>query len=185
MKPTFSSSESWQQASILMQPVFIRLIDNIRKQLDETGWKGAYRDVQRWPDGTPPETQYRFQKLQEEISHASPEDVPELQQALEALPQPIPGYELLLQDGDRHITVDLWEVCYTICFLNYEAMQQTPGTPAIVDSGLLDESGQVDWNQLNDKTRQIVSDIFAKLPQSDQPLTDSLVDESLADESNE
>ncbi|MEL6221895.1 MAG: hypothetical protein AAFR31_04540 [Cyanobacteria bacterium J06627_8] len=173
MKPTFSSSESWQQASILMQPVFIRLIDNIRKNLEETGWKGSYRDVQRWPDGTSPEAQYRFQKLQEEIAQASAEEVPGLRQALEQLPQPVPGYELLLQDGDRHITVDLWEVCYQICFLNYEEMQQTLGTPAIVDVGLLDdESGDVDWNQLDEKAKQIVSDIFSKLPKSDVPLAD-------------
>jgi hypothetical protein len=171
MKPTFSSPASWQQANMLMQPVFIRLIDNIRKQLEETGWKGSYKDVQRWPEGTPEETQYRFQKLQEEITQADDANVPELQQALAKLPQPMPGYELFLQEGDRHITVDLWEVCYQICFQNYEAMKQTPGTPAIVDSSLLDETGEVDWNELDEKAKYIVSAIFSKLPDADVPLT--------------
>ncbi|MEM7770680.1 MAG: hypothetical protein AAGA75_00925 [Cyanobacteria bacterium P01_E01_bin.6] len=170
MKPTFSTPESWQQANVLMQPVFIRLIDNIRKQLDESEWSGSYRDVQRWPEGTPSETQYRFQCLQEELAKAVPEDVPELKEAMAQLPQPMPSYELFLQYGDRHIAIDLWEVCYQICFLNYASMQQNPQTPATVDIQLLDDAGDVDWNLLDDKAKRIVGGIFAKLPKTDAPL---------------
>jgi len=44
---------AWQQAELLMQPTFIRIIDNIRNQLDESAWKGTYEDADlaSWDDG--------------------------------------------------------------------------------------------------------------------------------------
>ncbi len=167
MKPTFSTVESWQQAALLMQPVFIRLIDNIRKQLDTSDWEGSYQNVQVWPEGTSLEEQSHVQSLQEQLTQASPEEAISLQQELNQLPSPLPGYELCLQRGDRHVTVDLWEVCYEICFQNYAAMQQERSTPAAVDSDLIDETGEVDWNRLEIKARRIVSEIFERLPHGD------------------
>ena len=164
MKPTFSSIESWQQAELLMQPVFIRLIDNIRKQLDESKWIGTYQNIQHWPEGTSPETQNRVMHLQYKLAKAAPDDVSEIQQELAQLPHPIPGYELCLQQGDRHITVDLWEVCYQICFRNYSSIQQEHQVPADIDTHLIDDSGNVDWNQLDEKAQRIVGNIFATLP---------------------
>ena len=164
MKPTFSSIESWQQAELLMQPVFIRLIDNIRKQLDQSEWIGTYRDIQHWPEGTSPGTQHRFMQLQDQLAQAEPADISEIQQELAQLPHPIPGYELRLQQGDRHITVDLWEICYQICFLNYSSIQQEHQISADIDTHLIDDAGNVDWNQLDEKAKRIVSDIFATLP---------------------
>ena len=41
MKPIFKNSTDWEQAEYLMQPSLIRVIDNLRKQLDESAWKGT------------------------------------------------------------------------------------------------------------------------------------------------
>lgn len=164
MKPTFSTPQAWQQAELLMQPVFIRLIDNIRKQLDTSEWAGTYQEVQAWPDDISPEVQHHVQHLQTQLAQASPEDSHRLQQELAQLPQPMPGYELCLQRGDRQITVDLWDVCYQICFQNYTTMQQQPATPATIDLNLIDETGDVDWNHLDAKAKRIVGEIFGTLP---------------------
>lgn len=144
-----------------MQPVFIRLIDNIRKHLETSDWTGSYREVQIWPEGVSPDTQRRVQHLQNQLSQASPDEASTLQQELEQLPKPVPGYELCLHRGDRDISVDLWDLCYQICFENYATLQQEYTTPAAIDLNLIDGAGDVDWNHLDAKTKRIVSDIFA------------------------
>ena len=61
MKPKFKSELAWQQAQLLMQPALIRVVDNIRKRLEQTSWKATYQETQ----------------------------------------VPVPGYQLLLELGDR------------------------------------------------------------------------------------
>ena len=56
MMPKFADITSWEQAELLMQPAFIRIIDQIRKQLEESTWKGTYQDVLIWSTGTTEET---------------------------------------------------------------------------------------------------------------------------------
>ena len=56
MPPRITDSVTWQQAELLMQPAFIRVIDNLRKHLDESAWQGTYRDVMIWPASTTDET---------------------------------------------------------------------------------------------------------------------------------
>ena len=45
MKPQFKTRPAWDKAQLLMQPAFIRILDNIRKQLEESRWKGSFKDV--------------------------------------------------------------------------------------------------------------------------------------------
>ncbi|MEM9275655.1 MAG: hypothetical protein AAGA80_22235 [Cyanobacteria bacterium P01_F01_bin.143] len=46
MKPQFKTRPAWDKAQLLMQPAFIRILDNIRKQLEtSTTWKGSFKDV--------------------------------------------------------------------------------------------------------------------------------------------
>lgn len=47
MKPKFKNSLAWQQAELLMQPCLIRLLDNIRKYLEDSPWEGTYENVQQ------------------------------------------------------------------------------------------------------------------------------------------
>lgn len=43
---TFETSQARQIADQLMQPALIRVIDNIRKQLDQSDWRGSYQETQ-------------------------------------------------------------------------------------------------------------------------------------------
>ena len=125
MKPKITSSIAWQQAELLMQPAMIRVIDNIRKQLEESAWTGTYQEVQI----------------------------------------PIPGYQLLLELQGEQRCIDIWELCYRVCFLNYQpAHTQVQSQEVVIDTSLIDDdTGDVDWNRLDAKASQLIQEIFANL----------------------
>lgn len=163
--PKFTNMTSWQQAELLMQPAFIRIIDQIRKQLDQSRWKGTYQDILIWPTGTPEETKSNFLQLRQQLEVATPEEVDEIEQALTQLPSPYPGYLLCLQYQDKQVNVDLWELCYQVCFRNYiPALGESLDQEVEIDTSLIDETGDVDWQPLDDKARQLVESLFASLP---------------------
>lgn len=178
MKPHFSDQVAWAQAELLMQPAFIRLLDNIRKQLDQSDWKGSYQDVQIWPENTPEPIKAEVTQLQVELATASPEQALEIEQMLARLPTPFPGYLLCLEHQGQQVQVDLWELCYQVCFRNYRGLQDRPDESVVeplvkspmeptveIDTSLIDdEMGEVDWNRLDDKARQIIEQMFADLP---------------------
>lgn len=161
----------WQQAEALMQPAFIRLIANIDKQLNTSDWKGQYQDVQIWAEGISEATKATVMQLRSQLETASIEHVDEIEDALAQLPTPYPGYQLCLTQGDRQICVDLWDLCYQTCFQNYDSASGTshrhdqPDSQGVeVDTSLFDETGEVDWNRLDRKARQLVEQLFADLP---------------------
>ena len=168
MMPKFTDITSWEQAELLMQPAFIRIIDQIRKQLDQSNWKGTYQDVLIWPEGTPEETKTTFTILREQLASASPEEAAEIEQAMVAMPNPYPGYLLCLKHQDQQVTVDLWELCYQVCFRNYtKAIAHPENQQVEIDTSLIEEdTGDVDWNLLDAKARQLVEKVFADLPVS-------------------
>lgn len=128
MKPKFKNTVAWQQAEMLMQPALIRVLDNIRKTLDESTWKGTYEDVQT----------------------------------------PYPGYVLCLQHGETELRFDIWEICFQICFREYSPSHEaTESRDVEIDTSLIDEDGEVDWNRLDEKAKQIIHEIFASLPKAD------------------
>jgi hypothetical protein len=162
MPPKITNSVAWQQAELLMQPAFIRVIDHIRKQLEESTWQGTYQDVLIWPAGTTEEIKAIVTQLLQELEIASPEEAVEIRQTLEGLPKPHPGYHLCLQRNDQEVRVDLWELCYQICFHNYIPS----GSEEVdIDTSLIDEMGDVDWQQLDAKAKELVRRVFANLPQ--------------------
>jgi hypothetical protein len=131
MKPKFKTLLDWEQAQALMQPAFIRVIDNIRKELDDTSWQGTYQEIQ----------------------------------------SPYPGYELYLTQQNQSVTVDIWDLCYQVCFLNYNftVSRENAGRPEVtleveIDTSLLDETGEVDWQALETKAQRVVKTVFSSLP---------------------
>ncbi|MDJ0511488.1 MAG: hypothetical protein QNJ64_19900 [Crocosphaera sp.] len=46
MKPTFKNATDWEKAELLMQPSFIRVMDNLRKQLEKSNLVATYEEVQ-------------------------------------------------------------------------------------------------------------------------------------------
>jgi len=129
MKPIFKNSTDWEQAEYLMQPSLIRVIDNLRKQLDESVWKGTYTEIE----------------------------------------QPYPGHQLHLTYQDYHYAIALWDICFQVCFLDYQISSSTDSTDlgeqkVSIDTSLFRETGEIDWQKLEAKTQEILNKIFANLP---------------------
>jgi hypothetical protein len=169
--PKFQTMQIWQQAEVLMQPTFIRLVANLGKQLEITNWRGDYKDVQVWAEGVSGDTKALVMQLRSQLEGATEEQAEAIEQQLAQLPAPFPGYWLYLSRGNNQITLDLWELCYQICFKNYDSIHGTShtadepiGESVAIDPKLFDETGEVDWHRLDDKARQIVEEVFAKLP---------------------
>lgn len=164
--PKFRDMASWQQANLLMQPAFIRVVDNIRKQLELSDWQGTYTDDLLFPEGTSDEEQAKVKQLQVELATATTERAAEIEAALAQLPTPFPGYQLHLAHGQQEITVDIWDLCYQICFRNFTGTVSKTGSvndEVEVDTSLFDPTGDLDWNRLDDKTRAIVENLFSHL----------------------
>ena len=132
MKPKFKTRLAWEQAQVLMQPALIRIIDNLRKQLEESEWEGTYKEVT----------------------------------------DPFPGYHLCLTRQKRSLEIDIWQLCYQVCFNNYVPLpenmfsQDDRSTQEVdVDTRLLDEMGEVDWQLIEAKAQKSVRELFANLPQ--------------------
>lgn len=126
MKPQIVDMVAWEQAEMLMQPALIRLIDNIRKQLENSAWKATYEEVT----------------------------------------EPYPGYHLCLEYQEKKVRFDLWQICYQICFRNYIPGVDEAGTQEVeIDTSLIDDSiGDVNWENLDNKAKEIVENIFSNLP---------------------
>ena len=130
MKPQFKTPLAWEQAQLLMQPALIRVLDNIRKQLDASTWKGSYQEIT----------------------------------------EPIPGYILTLSQGDRNLEVDIWQLCYQVGFQNYAPSPQHLFSGAEqrtveveIDERLFDETGELDWQLIEDKAQQAVQEVFENI----------------------
>jgi hypothetical protein len=165
--PKFRDMTAWRQAELLMQPAFIRLIDNITKQLNESQWNGKYEDVPVWAESVSQSVRATVMELRAELATASGDRAAAIEQALEQLPAPFPGYYLCLTDQDQQVTFDLWQLCYQICFQNYQPDHDRSDAiaPEVeIETSLLDDTGEVDWNRLDDKAKQVVEQVFASLP---------------------
>ncbi|HEY9631046.1 MAG TPA: hypothetical protein V6C84_27465 [Coleofasciculaceae cyanobacterium] len=166
--PKFATALAWQQADLLMQPVFIRVVDNFGKRLEQSTWKGTYQEVAVWAEDVPEATRSLVNQLQSQLDTATPEQAEEIEAALAQLPSTHPGYLLCLQQGDRQITIDIWQLCYQICFRNYSPVLNAMDADLTVeiDTSLIDDTGDVDWTRLDQKTRQIIDQIFSSLSAS-------------------
>jgi hypothetical protein len=132
MKPRFANTLAWQQAELLMQPAFIRILDRLRQHLENSEWKGTYQEIQT----------------------------------------PFPGYQLVLQYEEISVTIDIWDLCYQVCFRNYS--RPPLGLPSDEASDVLDveidlsliddDTNEVDWQLLDDKANRLIEQVFASLP---------------------
>lgn len=130
MKPRFKTTLAWEQAELLMQPAFLRIIDHIRKQLEQSNCQGTYEDVET----------------------------------------PIPGYQLCLQQGDKEVKVNIWDLCFQVCFQNGDFIHSELQSQDVeIDASLIDETGDIEWERLDAKARQLVEELFASL--NDEPIT--------------
>jgi hypothetical protein len=165
----FADDIAHQQADMLMQPALIRIIDNIRKQLETSGWRGTYQETQMWPPHTSEADMHQVKTLQAQLATAEGEEAARLQATLADLPTPFPGYELSLEKGNHQRLVDVWELCCCVCFQQFP----TGEAPVQVDTTLWDqEVGDVDWLKLDAKAKDLVDRVFAEVEASDRPPAD-------------
>ena len=120
--PKIKDLENWQQAELLMQPAFIRIVDHIRQNLESSLWQESYQEIT----------------------------------------EPTPQYLLCLKHGNYQVQVDLWGLCYEVCFDNYRAADGEKEVE--IDQNLIDAQGEIDWQHLDQKTRILVAAIFNNLP---------------------
>ncbi|MBD0267410.1 MAG: hypothetical protein ICV77_03855 [Cyanobacteria bacterium Co-bin8] len=156
--PTFADPFQQHQAEQLLQPVLIRVVDNLRKAMEASNWIGTYEEHLLWPEGTTTAEQEQVRQIAAQLEDADPETAQHLQEQLSHLPMPFPGYELRLSQGEHTQRIDVWNLCYQVCFTHYD-----PDTPAEVDPHLLDEVGDVDWLALDEKAQQLVQAAFEQL----------------------
>lgn len=164
MLPKITNPVAWQQAELLMQPAFIRVVDHIGKQLEASEWKGTYQDVLIWPAETTDQMKGIVTQLLQELETTPVEDVAKIKQTLQLLPHPYPGYHLCLQHQVREVKVDLWELCYQVCFRHYSLLANESVSDEVeIDTSLIDETGDVDWQRLDAKAGELVKQMFANL----------------------
>ncbi len=157
--PQFATAQDQRYAQALMQPALIRIIDNIRKQLDASEWTGSYRDDMNWPAATTAAQKQQYLALQEMLETATPEEYDQIQATLARLPSPEHLYTLCLTKQDQHQEIDVWQLCYRLC----NATDTSDG-PITIDTSLLDlEIGDVDWIALDQKAKHLVEQAFRAL----------------------
>ncbi|WP_448572108.1 hypothetical protein [Trichothermofontia sp.] len=161
----FASVTAWEQANLLLQPALIRLVDNLRKHLEQsTDWQG--QDWAVWPETTTEAEKQQVIDLQQQLRQAQPEAAVELEHTLAQLPTPHPGYLLTSKQTGRQIAIDLWQLQFQVCFRNYpslDAIQPERDQQVEIDTDLLDVDGEVDWDALDAKAQQVVKQIFSRL----------------------
>lgn len=168
--PKFATPLDRDKVERLMQPALIRVIDNIRKQLDSTSWQGRYEEELVWPAGTTPEQQQDYQTLQQQLHGVSPAEHDRVAALIDQIPEPTPLYTLrLTKSGCTDQTVDIWALCYRVCTVDNGTGPEdcSPGEDfeMIADNHLFDADEAVDWQPLDEKTQALVADIFQALPE--------------------
>jgi hypothetical protein len=124
MKPKFATELAWQQAELLMQPAYIRLVDQIRRQTEDN------------------------------------EDIPV---SYIEVTEPYPSNLLCLTKDDQELRVNIWELCFQVCFTNFDEILQHPEQVAQIDEHLFDpDSAEVDWTKLDNKAQAAVAQVFAR-----------------------
>lgn len=158
--PQFATEQDQRYAQALMQPALIRIIDNIRKQLDTSDWQGSYRDDMQWPTTATTEQKQQYLALQEMLETATPEEYDQIQTTLNQLPTPKHLYTLCLKKKAQQQEIDVWQLCYRLC-----STADTADGPITIDASLLDlDIGDVNWITLDEKAKRIVIEAFQSLP---------------------
>ena len=126
MIPKIKNALAWEQTQKLMQPAYIRVVDNLRKAIEDSSWRESYQEVQT----------------------------------------PLPGYELSLSSEEKEIKINLWELCFEVCFQDYQrgSVPLDAALTVDVDTSLLTEdTGEVNWERLDEKAMGKVEQLLENL----------------------
>ena len=81
----------------------------------------------------------------------------------EKIEEPLPGFELHLTQGEKVHVLKLWDLCFQVCFVDYPTTHLDVDPLVDIDTQLLDESGDVEWEVLDQKVRELLAAVFAGL----------------------
>lgn len=115
--PKFKNQLEYEKAQLLMQPIFIRVLDNIRKESESLNWNISYEEIE----------------------------------------QPFPGYIVYLEKDNYQYKKNIWQLCFEICFVNYDEAQNEK---VETDDFLFDDNGELNWQELEFKTKKLVTNLF-------------------------
>ena len=84
----------------------------------------------------------------------------------EEVRDPHPINYLCLEFGQRQLKFDIWDLCYQVCFLNYDGSHSELESQVVeVDASLIDmEAGSPDWTRVDNKAKDVIASIFDNLP---------------------
>ncbi|MBL1211368.1 MAG: hypothetical protein FWJ34_17370 [Geminocystis sp. GBBB08] len=117
MRTKFKDILEYEKAQLLLQPIYIRLIDNIRQESELSDWNVSYKEIN----------------------------------------EPFPSYIVLFKKGNYLRQYNIWELCFKICFDSYESEENIP---VIIDKILMDDRGELDWQQIEIKTKNLVKSLL-------------------------
>lgn len=139
----------WYLAAQLVQPALIRLVDQLRQQLADSAWKSSYETVEVWPKN----------HQQNQGNQESGDTEPQILYWLYLTPKDA-------SEPSQPIAINLWELCYQICFTDYTPVLDCPTIQdfqvgdVAVDQTLFGDDGEVDWNRLDIKAAAVVEAMF-------------------------
>ena len=117
IEPKFKNTQEYELAQVLMQPTFIRLVDNIRQESESSKYDVSYEEIT----------------------------------------DPFPSYIVIIKKEYTIEKNNIWELCFRICFDNYQENQHNPVT---TDKTLFDDDGELNWQILDEKTKVLVKSLF-------------------------
>ncbi len=84
----------------------------------------------------------------------------------EEIRDPHPINYLCLESEDKQLKFDIWDLCYQVCFLNYDGSHSELESRIVeVDTSSIDlETGTIDWMLLDNKAKAVIAKIFDNLP---------------------
>ena len=84
----------------------------------------------------------------------------------EEVRDPHPINYLCLESEDKQLKFDIWDLCYQVCFLNYDGSHSEFESRIVeVDTSSIDlETGTIDWMLLDNKAKAVIAKIFDNLP---------------------
>ena len=94
----------------------------------------------------------------------------------EEVTEPFPGHQLILENGHCQMRINIWDLCFQVCFTNYQAqfftdIPQDNNQDFVVeiDQKLFNNQGEVDWTALDNKAHHCVEKLLAALPTIEGP----------------
>ena len=84
----------------------------------------------------------------------------------EEVRDPHPINYLCLESENKQLRFDIWDLCYQVCFLNYDGSHSELESQIVeVDTSSIDlETGTIDWMLLDNKAKAVIAKIFDNLP---------------------